>query len=122
IQLSGTISGTLSASNNYLSSGTMAGDFTVSGTLNWHGGTISGVIPILSGGAIGLWNDNPLILTGTLNNSGYLTTMGNSVAMQLRGQGQVNNQAGGLFSVIKGLNVSGTTNSVFRNAGTLRCW
>jgi hypothetical protein len=66
----------------------------------------------------------PLTLSGTLNNSGVIVTSSNNystLTLQLGGQGLVNNQACGLFAVAGsyGLNVNGTTNSAFANAGTL---
>ena len=127
ILLSGTVSGNLNASNNVVYSQGVGGDFTVSGTLNWWGGTISGLVMVPSGGAINLLGSSPpLSLTGTLNNSGTIGTGSNNystASLELRGQGKVNNQTGGLFSIAGsyGLNVSGTTNSAFSNAGTVRC-
>jgi hypothetical protein len=128
VELSGTIAGNLTASYNALYANDVAGDFTLSGTLAWMGSKITGNVTIASGGALSVSANtyNPPTLTGTLENSGTITTdpnVGSTPSLMLGAQGRIDNLQGGLVYLTNfhGLNVSGTTGSVFSNAGTLRC-
>lgn len=106
--------------------GTIGGSLSVSGSVTWEGGTFSGLVNVASGGVISMVNtSNDLTLTGTLNNGGLVTTGSNSsytpINLGLLNQGRIDNLGTGLFFANGShLNITGTTGSVFSNAGTVR--
>jgi len=96
-----TLAGNVTAANLELTDGIVdgAGTLTISGTLHWLAGTLSGpgVTSIAAGATFDLTGTSPKTLQRTVNNTGNVTWSSGSV---LTGQGAVfNNQAGGTVTV-----------------------
>jgi len=130
-----TVSGTATAQNFELASGTLNGDnavgtnstLTASGIFNWTGGTMSGTgsTDIAGGAAFNLSSANDRALSGrTINNSGNTTWTAGAIWGNYGGV--VNNLAGGVFdaqsdSTFSFNNCYGCGSApVFNNYGTLR--
>ncbi len=125
-----TVSSTLSIAaasvvNNTLTlSGTLTGngDLTVTSTLNWTGGTItgSGGLTIASGASLNLAPTAAHSLFRTTNNAGTATVSGQGLNL---GFGAIfNNQLGATFDIQNdsGIGYAGGATPTFNNAGTFQ--
>ena len=125
-----TVTSSLTISGNFtLASGTLNGNGTISAAgsaSQWSGGQInfgtgslsnSGTLTIATPGS----PNSPLLLAGTLTNTGTIIVTGsNSVLANANGT-TINNQTGATFNFqgSTGLNSNGKTSTSFNNAGTL---
>ncbi len=109
---------------------TLVSDATVSGVLNWTGGTISGSLTIASTGVLNLGGSNPKALYNALTNAGTVNWAGsgnlivrNTTCVGV--YGLIENLAGALWDIQGDQQMyndynCGIQNPYFHNAGTLR--
>jgi hypothetical protein len=106
-------------------SGTITGSstVTVSGLLNWTGGTMSGPGSTVANGTLTLSNSGffggPTLDGRTLNNAGTATWTGTQ-GITFSNAAVFNNLAGATFVVQANVNMSGDAASTFNNAGDFR--
>lgn len=117
-----TNTGTVSVSNLTFASGTVSGAtssdvLTITGTLNWTGGTLStGQVTINLGGALNFSGNNAKTLNRNIVNSGTITWSG-SGDINGNAANSINNQSGGIFDI---QNDQTLTIGSLTNAGTFR--
>ncbi len=109
---------------------TLVSDATVSGVLNWTGGTISGSLTVASTGVLNLGGSNPKALYNALTNAGTVNWAGsgnlivrNTTCVGV--YGLIENLAGALWDIQGDQQMyndynCGIQNPYFHNAGTLR--
>jgi hypothetical protein len=124
------IGGTASLTTLNLSGGALGGGgtTTVTGTMDWTGGTVSGVLTIPAKAALAIntpFYYGTYLKGGKINNSGTVTqtfagTPGAYTGFQFSNGGTINNLAGGVWNVTSDVWMQTTDNSanVFNNAGT----
>ena len=105
-----------------------AGPVTVTGTTNWTGGGVTGVLNIPVKATLQIstpFNSNFYLTAGTINNSGtvnqsFAGTPGAYVGFQVSQGGVINNLVGGVWNVLTDVWVYPVGNSAatFNNAGT----
>ena len=105
-----------------------AGPVTVTGTTNWTGGGITGVLDIPVKATLQIntpFNSSFYLAAGTINNSGtvnqsFAGTPGAYTGMQVSQGGVINNLVGGVWNVLTDVWIYpvGSSAAVFNNAGT----
>ncbi|NOS70645.1 MAG: hypothetical protein HOP33_12035 [Verrucomicrobia bacterium] len=93
-----TLNGSLTSQNLEIATGvTVAGTHTLSGTVRWTGGIISGAMTIATNGTLNITGTADHMLSGTLNNQGLMVWAGTNTL--LMNNGHINNLAGGVFEI-----------------------
>ena len=113
-----------SITNLTLNGATLPGTNTVTGTLNWASGTVSGVLTIAGGGVLNITGNDVLenVLTNagtvTMSGAGELTIYNNDSSYH----GGVYNQAGALWDIQTNASIACgyCSDEFFDNAGTFR--
>ncbi|MCL4788437.1 MAG: immunoglobulin domain-containing protein, partial [Verrucomicrobia bacterium] len=83
-----------------MSSGTLAGNKVLAGTLNWLGGTISGALTVVPGGAVAVDGTALRTLSGTLTNAGLVTWSGTNT-WRMSGSGLLVNEPAGTVDLLR---------------------
>ncbi len=115
-----------SITNLTLAGSNLVSTNTVTGTMNWTAGTMSGALTVASGAVLNLGGSGALQLYGALINAGTVVVTNTGYLRLYYGPptytGAIYNLAGGLFDIQNDqfflYNVTG--NEFFNNAGTLR--
>ena len=113
-----------SITNLTLAGVTLVGTNTLTGTLNWSGGTISAALTVASNGVCNVSSSATKFLYGPLTNWGTVAWSGTGPwyiyndGGATHHQGAIYNLAGGLFDMQNDASLSG--DYLFNNAGTLR--
>ncbi len=115
-----------SITNLTLAGSNLVSTNTVTGTMNWTAGTMSGALTVASGAVLNLGGSGALQLYGALTNAGTVVVTNTGYLRLYYGPptytGAIYNLAGGLFDIQNDqfflYNVTG--NEFFNNAGTLR--
>jgi predicted Rdx family selenoprotein len=100
---------------------TGTGNGTITGTLNWLGGTVGCALTVASGGVLNISGDGDKYLSGgVLTNGGTVNWSGGNIRLDYGAV--VNNLAGGTFNVLcaKVLYWSNGNQASFSNAGIFR--
>ena len=111
--------------NLTLSGSTLEGTNTLTGTLNWPGGTIGGPLTVASTGVLNLNGNSTVYLEAPLTNSGTVNWSGGTLNVWNCGgpAGPIVNQAGGVWQIQcdQTLNQScSSASSYFQNNGTVQ--
>jgi acyl CoA:acetate/3-ketoacid CoA transferase alpha subunit len=98
---------------------TGAGNLTVSGTLNWANGTISGTgaMSVVSGGMLAIGSGG-VTLARTLNNSGSVTWDGGNLTFSTGAT--INNLASGTIDITADGHLNGAATTPINNSGLFR--
>ena len=115
-----TFNGSLTSGNLEIAPGvTVAGIHTLSGTVRWTGGTVSGAMTIATNGTLNITGTADRVLSGSLNNQGLL--LWSDVNGFYFANGHLTNLIGGVFEIQNNLTLtssSGVPN--VNNGGTIR--
>jgi hypothetical protein len=117
-----TATGVLSATHFELNGGTLTGNHTLNGTLNWTGGNISGIGSVMtttipSGSVLNIGGGRKDLNSRTISNSGTINWTSNGT-MYLS-NGTINNNGTGTFNVMTSQCIcpNGGSNAFNNNAG-----
>ena len=105
-----------------LNGGSLSGSFTVTGTLNWSGGTISsGILTMASGGVLNISGGDNKFLSGCALTNGGTVNLSGGTLYEMNGA-VISNLAGGTFNLLddSAINSNGGAQPSISNAGTFR--
>jgi len=116
--ISGFIKFTVPITNFQLAGATLAGTNVVIGTLNWTGGTISGVMTVSNTATLNISGAATKTVNGSLTN--LCTTTWSGAGQLTLANGTFYNQLGALFDIQNDVTMSRAGGEIFFNAGTFR--
>jgi hypothetical protein len=118
----GTVSlnGSLTSQNLEITTAvTIAGTHTLSGTVQWTGGTITGAMTLATNGTLNISGTADHMLSGDLNNQGLLVWSG--AHLFFMNNGHITNSTGGLFDIQNNQTLSFYSGvPIVNNSGTVR--
>jgi Bacterial Ig domain/Protein of unknown function (DUF642)/Divergent InlB B-repeat domain len=121
ISLSPTFQGG-SITNFTLNGPGLIGTNLVTGTFNWNGGSVSGVLNVYSNAVLNIGGNSTKTLYGAITNSGSVVWTGGGDIQCNNNSGipSINNLAGGVFDIRNNQSINTYYSESFSNAGLIR--